>query len=160
MVIAALGYVPNEAARRLQSARFTEAPVSATDAGAEWLSPMPAGDELGYPEACHVLASLHLLARAWGASRLDTDARERVSMSLAAVRGQLVAHDLEGPGALLNAQGELARASRNAMLIGLEEHLRPRVQSLLPREPDAYDWGTLLSSVEQLATALNTPSSP
>jgi len=111
-------------------------------------------DEAVYAEAKQFLAGLHALAREWSASRLDASTRESVLASLAAARTQLAAHSFEGPGALLDAQGELAKASGNAMLVSAEAPLRVRVNFLRPREVDAYDWDELISQGDELIEAL------
>ena len=71
-----------------------------------------ARDDVVYAEASQFLAGLHTLAREWGTSNLDTTTRKTLSKSIATARKQLKAHDLEGPGTLLDVQGELAKARR------------------------------------------------
>jgi DNA-binding GntR family transcriptional regulator len=113
-----------------------------------------ARDDVVYAEAAQFLAGLHTLAREWGTSNLDAATRKSVLASLAAARKLLAAHDLKGPGALLGVQGELARASGNALFVGTEEPLRIRVNFLRPREADAYDWDALVAVADELAAAL------
>jgi len=113
-----------------------------------------ARDDVVYAEAAQFLAGLHTLAREWGTSNLDAAIRKRVLASVAAARNQLAAHDLAGPGALLDVQGELTRASGNALFVGAEEPLRIRVNFLRPREADAYDWEALVAMADELAAAL------
>jgi DNA-binding GntR family transcriptional regulator len=113
-----------------------------------------ARDDVVYAEAAQFLAGLHTLAREWGTSNLDAVTRKNVLASLAAARKLLATHDLEGPGALLNVQGELARASGNALFVGTEEPLRIRVNFLRPRDADAYDWDALVAVADELAAAL------
>jgi hypothetical protein len=76
--------------------------------------------------------------------------------SIKAARKQLVAHDLAGPGSLLDVQGELTKASGNALLAGTEEPLRIRVNFLRPRDADAYDWDALVAAADGLATAITS----
>jgi len=76
--------------------------------------------------------------------------------SLSTARKQLASHDLEGPGALLDVQGELAKASGNALFVGTEEPLRIRVNFLRPREADAYDWEALVAVADELAEAIKS----
>jgi DNA-binding GntR family transcriptional regulator len=113
-----------------------------------------ARDDVVYAEAAQFLAGLHTLAREWGTSNLDAATRKSVLASLVAARKLLAAHDLKGPGALLGVQGELARASGNALFVGTEEPLRIRVNFLRPREADAYDWDALVAVADELAAAL------
>jgi DNA-binding GntR family transcriptional regulator len=111
-------------------------------------------DDAVYAEAAQFLAGLHSLAREWGTSNLDAATRKSVLASVAAAKKQLAAHDVAGPGALLDVQGELAKASGNALFVGTEEPLRIRVNFLRPREADAYDWDALVAVADELATAV------
>ena len=52
-------------------------------------------------------------------------------------------------------QGELAKASGNALFVGTEEPLRIRVNFLRPRDADAYDWDALLVVADELASAIS-----
>lgn len=113
-----------------------------------------ARDDMVYAEAAQFLAGLHTLAREWGTSNLDVGTRKTLLASIATVKKQLKAHDLEGPGALLDVQGELARASGNALFMGTEEPLRIRVNFLRPREADSYDWDALVAAADDLAGAI------
>jgi len=115
-----------------------------------------ARDDVVYAEAAQFLAGLHTLAREWGTSNLDASTRKAVLASLATTRKQLAAHDLAGPGALLDVQGELAKASGNALFVGTEEPLRIRVNFLRPREADAYDWDALVAVADELAEAIKS----
>jgi len=115
-----------------------------------------ARDDIVYAEASQFLAGLHTLAQEWGTSNLDASTRKTVLASLATARKQLAAHDLEGPGALLDVQGELSKASRNALFVGTEEPLRIRVNFLRPREADAYDWEALVAVADELAEAIKS----
>ncbi|MFJ2356523.1 GntR family transcriptional regulator [Frigoribacterium sp. NPDC087798] len=108
-------------------------------------------DDVVYAEAAQFLAGLHTLAREWGTSNLDATTRKILSKSIATARKQLKAHDLEGPGTLLDIQGELAKASGNALFVGTEEPLRIRVNFLRPREADSYDWDALVAVADELA---------
>ena len=98
---------------------------------------------------------MHLLAREWGTHNLDAGARKKLSKLIDSVKKQLVAHDVAGPGALLDAQGELAKASGNALLAGTEEPPRIRVNFLRPGDVDAYDWDALAAAADELAAAIN-----
>lgn len=111
-------------------------------------------DDVVYAGAAQFLAGLHTLAREWGTSNLDAETRKSVLASIAAANKQLAAHDVAGPGALLDVQGELAKASGNALFVGTEEPLRIRVNFLRPREADAYDWDALVAVADELATAV------
>ena len=113
-----------------------------------------ARDDDVYVEAAQFLAGLHTLAREWGTSNLDTATRKTLSKSIAIARKQLKAKDLEGPGTLLDVQGELAKASGNTLFVGAEEPLRIRVNFLRPREADSYDWEALLAVADELAEAI------
>ena len=73
---------------------------------------------------------------------------------VAVARKQLAARALEGPGALLDAQGTLEQASGNALFAGIEGPLRIRVNFLRPREVDAYDWDTLVAEADVLPTSV------
>ncbi|KQR64583.1 hypothetical protein ASF89_08855 [Frigoribacterium sp. Leaf172] len=115
-----------------------------------------ARDDAVHAEAAQFLAGLHTLAREWGTHNLDAATRERLSKSLDTARKQLVARDLEGPGSFLDVQGELARASGNALLFGTEEPLRIRVNFLRPRETDAYDWEALVVAANELSAILKS----
>ena len=115
-----------------------------------------ARDDVVYAEAAQFLAGLHTLARAWGTSNLDATTRKTLSKSIATARKQLNAHDLEGPGTLLDVQGELAKASGNALFVGTEEPLRIRVNFLRPREADSYDWDALVAVADELAEAIKS----
>lgn len=114
-----------------------------------------ARDDVVYAEAAQFLAGLHTLAREWGTHNLDTTTQKNLAKSLKTVTKQLKAHDLEGPGALLDIQGELARASGNALFVGTEEPLRIRVNFLRPRDADAYDWDALVAVADELATGID-----
>lgn len=153
-VIAELGYVPNEAAQRLQSARFAQTPVPLSVGVETPGDTTTARDDLPYPQASQILDSLHALARAWGVPNLASTMRGSMSRSLSVVKDQLTAHDLEGPGALLAVHGQLALASRSEPLAHLEEHLRARVECLRPRRPDAYDWVSLVALADELLAAV------
>ena len=117
-------------------------------------------DDIVYAEAAQFLAGLHTLAREWGSGNLDAATRKTLLGSIASVKKQLKARDLHGPAALLDVQGEIAKASGNALFVGTEEPLRIRVNFLHPREVDSYDWdalqkrdgGTGGSSQELIAT--------
>jgi DNA-binding GntR family transcriptional regulator len=111
-------------------------------------------DDVVYAEAAQFLAGLHTLAREWGTSNLDAATRKSVLASIAAAKKHLAAHDVAGPGALLDVQGELAKASGNALFVGTEQPLRIRVNFLRPREADAYDWNALVAVADELATAV------
>ena len=111
-------------------------------------------DDIVYAEAAQFLAGLHTLAREWGSGNLDAARRKTLLGSIASVKKQLKARDLHGPGALLDVQGELAKASGNALFVGTEEPLRIRVNFLRPREVDSYDWDALLAVTDELAEAL------
>ena len=113
-----------------------------------------ARDDVVYAEAAQFLAGLHTLAREWGTHNLDATTQKNLDKSLKTVTKQLKAHDLEGPGALLDIQGELARASGNALFVGTEEPLRIRVNFLRPRDADAYDWDALVAVADELAAAI------
>ena len=113
-------------------------------------------DDVVYAEAAQFLAGLHTLAREWGTSNLDAATRKTLSKSIAAARKQLKAHDLDGPGMLLDVQGELAKASGNALFVGTEEPLRIRVNFLRPREADSYDWDALVAVADELAEAIKS----
>lgn len=113
-------------------------------------------DDAVYAEAAQFLAGLHTLAREWGTSNLDAATRKTLSKSIATARKQLKAHDLEGPGTLLDVQGELAKASGNALFVGTEEPLRIRVNFLRPREADSYDWDALVAVADELAEAIKS----
>lgn len=113
-----------------------------------------ARDDGVYAEAAEFLAGLHALAREWGIGNLDAAARKVLSKSIATTRKQLKAHDVRGPGALLDVQGELAKASGNALFLGTEEPLRIRVNFLRPREADSYDWDALVAVADDLAEAI------
>jgi DNA-binding GntR family transcriptional regulator len=115
-----------------------------------------ARDDVVYAEATQFLAGLHTLAREWGTKNLDAGTRKTLSKEIAAARKQLKAHDLEGPGALLDVQGELAKASGNALFVGTEEPLRIRVNFLRPREADSYDWDALVAVADELAEAIKS----
>ena len=114
-----------------------------------------ARDDVAHSEAAQFLAGLHSLAREWGAHNLDVAPRENMAKSLQAARKQLVAHDLAGPGSLLDIQGELTKASGNTLLADAEEPLRLRVNYLRPHDADAYDWDDLIATADQLAAAIN-----
>lgn len=115
-----------------------------------------ARDDVVYAEAAQFLAGLHTLAREWGTSNLDAGTRKTLLSSIAAAKKQLKAHDLEGPGALLDVQGELAKASGNALFVGTEEPLRIRVNFLRPREANSYDWDGLVDVADELAAAIKS----
>ncbi|OII27325.1 hypothetical protein BIV04_01830 [Frigoribacterium sp. MCBA15_019] len=115
-----------------------------------------ARDDLVYAEAAQFLAGLHTLAREWGTGNLDSATRKTLSKSIATARKQLKAHDLDGPGTLLDVQGELAKASGNALFVGTEEPLRIRVNFLRPREADSYDWDALVAVADELAEAIKS----
>ncbi|MBP1241759.1 DNA-binding GntR family transcriptional regulator [Frigoribacterium sp. PvP120] len=108
-------------------------------------------DDVVYAEAAQFLAGLHLLAREWGTANLDAATRKQITKALSAASKQLKAHEVAGPGALLDVQGALAAASGNALFAGTEEPLRVRVKFLSPRDPEAYDWDALV----QVASELN-----
>jgi hypothetical protein len=57
---------------------------------------------------------------------------------------------------LLDVQGELAKASGNALFVGTEEPLRIRVNFLRPREADSYDWDALVAVADELAEAIKS----
>ncbi|WP_369813625.1 GntR family transcriptional regulator [Frigoribacterium sp. RIT-PI-h] len=113
-------------------------------------------DDVVYAEAAQFLAGLHTLAREWGTSNLDAATRKTLSKSIATARKQLKAHDLEGPGTLLDVQGELAKASGNALFVETEEPLRIRVNFLRPREADSYDWDALVAVADELADTIKS----
>ena len=113
-------------------------------------------DDVVYAEAAQFLAGLHTLAREWGTSNLDPTTRKTLAKSIATARKQLKARDLEGPGTLLDVQGELAKASGNALFVGTEEPLRIRVNFLRPREADSYDWDALVAVADELAEAIKS----
>lgn len=113
-----------------------------------------ARDDVVYAEAAQFLAGLHTLAREWGTNNLEGSTRKSILASVAGARRQLAAHDIAGPGALLDAQGDLAKASGNALFVGTEEPLRIRVNFLRPREVDAYDWDALVAVADELAEAI------
>jgi len=113
-----------------------------------------ARDDVVHVEAAQFLAGLHLLAREWGTHNLDATTRKNLSKSIEAARKQLVSHDLAGPGSLMDVQGELTKASGNALLAGTEEPLRIRVNFLRPRDADAYDWDALVATADELAAAI------
>ena len=113
-----------------------------------------ARDDVVHAEAAQFLAGLHTLAREWGAHNLDATTQKRLSKSLKTVRQQLTVHDLAGPGGLLDVQGELAKASGNALLAVTEEPLRIRVKFLRPLDADAYDWDSLLAAADELLVVL------
>jgi len=113
-----------------------------------------ARDDVVYAEAAQFLAGLHTLAREWGTNNLEGSTRKNILASLAGARKQLAAHDIAGPGALLDTQGDLAKASGNALFVGTEEPLRIRVNFLRPREVDAYDWDALVAVADELAEAI------
>jgi len=115
-----------------------------------------ARDDEVYAEAAQFLAGLHTLAREWGTSNLDAETRKTLLASIATAKKQLKAHDIEGPGALLDVQGELAKASGNALFVGTEEPLRIRVNFLRPREADSYDWDALVAAADDLAAAIKS----
>jgi len=115
-----------------------------------------ARDDVVYAEAAQFLAGLHTLAREWGTSNLDAGTRKTLLASIATAKRQLKAHDLGGPGALLDVQGELAKASGNALFVGTEEPLRIRVNFLRPREADSYDWDALVAVADELAEAIKS----
>jgi len=115
-----------------------------------------ARDDVVYAEAAQFLAGLHTLAREWGTSNLDARTRKALLASIATAKKQLKAHDLEGPGALLDVQGELVKASGNALFVGTEEPLRIRVNFLRPREADSYDWDALVDVADELAAAIKS----
>ncbi|KQO48248.1 MULTISPECIES: GntR family transcriptional regulator [unclassified Frigoribacterium] len=115
-----------------------------------------ARDDAVYAEAAQFLAGLHTLAKEWGMTNLDASTRKTLSKSLAAAKKQLKAHDLQGPGTLLDVQGELAKASGNALFVGTEEPLRIRVNFLRPREVDSYDWDALEALADELLEALKS----
>lgn len=115
-----------------------------------------ARDDVVYAEAAQFLAGLHTLAREWGTSNLDAASKKTLLSSIAAAKKQLKAQDLEGPGALLDVQGELAKASGNALFAGTEEPLRIRVNFLRPREADSYDWDALVDVADELAAAIKS----
>jgi DNA-binding GntR family transcriptional regulator len=115
-----------------------------------------ARDDVVYAEAAQFLAGLHTLAREWGTSNLDAATRKTLLASIAAAKKQLKTQDLEGPGALLDVQGELAKASGNALFVGTEEPLRIRVNFLRPREADSYDWDALVAVADELAEAIKS----
>jgi len=76
------------------------------------------------------------------------------SFERTAARKQLADRDLDGPGALLNAQGELAKASGNALFAGTEEPVRIRVNCLRPRKTEAYDWDSLVVVADEVEEAI------
>lgn len=57
---------------------------------------------------------------------------------------------------MLDVQGELAKASGNALFVGTEEPLRIRVNFLRPREADSYDWDALVAVADELAEAIKS----
>jgi DNA-binding GntR family transcriptional regulator len=114
-----------------------------------------ARDDVIHAEAAQFLSGLHSLAKEWGTPNLDAAARKKLLKLIETARKQLGAHDLAGPGALLDAQGELAKASGNALLAGTEEPLRIRVNFLRPRDANAYDWDALGAAADDLAVAIN-----
>jgi len=65
-----------------------------------------------------------------------------------------VAHDLAGPGTLLDISGELTKASGNTLLADAEESLRIRVNDLRPQDADAHDWNSLIATADELAAAI------
>jgi len=113
-------------------------------------------DVVAYAEASQFLAGLHALAREWGPSNLNGSARATVLASLSAARKQLVDQAIEGPGALLDVQGELAKASGNTLFASAEEPLRIRVNFLRPREAAAYDWEALVAVADEVTEALTS----
>jgi hypothetical protein len=153
-VIADLGYVPNEAAQRLQSTRFERAPAPLPVSDVSYRKTASMNGDLSYRQATEVLESLHTLARAWGVPNIGSTTRRSMSESLAVVKEQLSAHDLEGPRALLALHGQLAHASRDVALAHLEEHLRVQVEAIRPHEPDAYDWPALVALAGDLIAAM------
>jgi DNA-binding GntR family transcriptional regulator len=113
-----------------------------------------ARDETVHAEAAQFLAGLHTLARDWSTRNLDTSTRKRLSKLMDAARKQLASRDLAGPGSLMDVQGELAKASGNALLVGTEEPLRIRVNFLRPRDESSYDWDALLATAEELESII------
>jgi len=113
-----------------------------------------ARDDAVHAEAAQFLAGLHTLARKWGTPNLDAVTRKRLSKSLAIARKQLTNNDLAGPGLLMDVQGELTKASGNALLVGSEKPLRIRVNFLRPRDTDAYDWTALVREADELLAAI------
>ena len=113
-----------------------------------------ARDETVHAEAAQFLAGLHTLARDWSTQNLDTSTRKRLSKLIDAARKQLASRDLAGPGSLMDVQGELAKASGNALLVGTEEPLRIRVNFLRPRDESFYDWDALLATAEELESII------
>lgn len=107
-----------------------------------------------YAEAAQFLAGIHALAREWGVKNLDASARAHLLERLRGVQEQLAGHDIQGPGALMDVQSELVRASRNTLLSEAEGPLRVRVNFLRPRAADAYDWDALDVVADVLAAAL------
>lgn len=111
-------------------------------------------DEAVYAEAAQLLAGLHALAQEWGTHNLNPATRKSLQKSLSSTIRQLKARDLQAPGVLLDAQGELVRASGNALFIGVEGPLRVRVNFLRSREVDSYDWDALIAHAEELARSI------
>ena len=63
-----------------------------------------AARDVVYAEAAQFLAGLHTLAREWGTNNLEGSTRKSILASVAGARRQLAAHDIAGPGALLDAR--------------------------------------------------------
>lgn len=111
-------------------------------------------DATAYAVAAEFLAGLHRIARDWEGRVLEEGAGNRLLAALEAAKTQVLAHDMLGPAAVLEVQGELTRLTGNALLMETEEPLRIRVSYLRPHEASAYNWDELAAVIDELAIAI------
>jgi len=107
-------------------------------------------DDALYAEAAQFLAGIHSLGRQWGLGNMSAPDRRQLAKDLRTLHDTISKQDLGAPKQFLDFQGELVRASGNALMVGTEKQLRTRVKFLSPRIAEGFDWDALDRAVVDL----------